>query len=232
MYQKRNRSLSLGVLRMLDMNDIPSSSTGSDAPALRVMVVDDAPERAEVVQRALRRAGYEVIAHVASTFDLHRRVIELKPDVIIIDTESPDRDTLENLSLVNRDAPRPVVMFTRDGDNRKIREAVRAGVSAYVVDGLAADRVRPIIDVALARFEQFQALRRELEETESRLADRKLIERAKGILMKSAKLGEAEAYPACASRCFPRACSTVWCGSRHRHAPDVMSSNRRARALC
>ena len=168
------------------------------------MVVDDAPERAEVVQRALRRAGYEVIAHVASTFDLHRRVIELKPDVIIIDTESPDRDTLKNLSLVNRDAPRPVVMFTNDGDNRKIREAVRAGVSAYVVDGLAADRVRPIIDVALARFEQFQALRRELEETEGRLADRKLIERAKGILMKSAKLGEEEAYRALRKQAMDR----------------------------
>lgn len=204
MYQKRNRSLSLGVLRMLDMNDIPSSSTGNDAPALRVMVVDDATERAEVVQWALRRAGHEVIAHVASTFDLHRRVIELKPDVIIIDTESPDRDTLENLSLVNRDAPRPVVMFTNDGDNRKIREAVRAGVSAYVVDGLAADRVRPIIDVAVARFEQFQALRRELEETEGKLADRKLIERAKGILMKSAKLGEEEAYRALRKQAMDR----------------------------
>lgn len=189
---------------MLDMNDIPSSSNGNDAPALRVMVVDDATERAEVVQWALRRAGHEVIAHVASTFDLHRRVIELKPDVIIIDTESPDRDTLENLSLVNRDAPRPVVMFTRDGDNRKIREAVRAGVSAYVVDGLAADRVRPIIDVAIARFEQFQALRRELAETEDRLADRKLIERAKGILMKSAKLGEDEAYRALRKQAMDR----------------------------
>lgn len=204
MYQKRNRSLSLGVLPMLDMNDIPSSSNGNDAPALRVMVVDDAAERAEVVQWALRRAGHEVIAHVASTFDLHRRVIELKPDVIIIDTESPDRDTLENLSLVNRDAPRPVVMFTNDGDNRKIREAVRAGVSAYVVDGLAADRVRPIIDVAVARFEQFQALRRELEETEGKLADRKLIERAKGILMKSAKLGEEEAYRALRKQAMDR----------------------------
>ncbi|MBI3916210.1 MAG: ANTAR domain-containing protein [Betaproteobacteria bacterium] len=186
------------------MNDIPSSSNGNHAPALRVMVVDDAAERAGVVQWALRRAGHEVIAHVASTFDLHRRVIELKPDVIIIDTESPDRDTLENLSLVNRDAPRPVVMFTNDGDNRKIREAVRAGVSAYVVDGLAADRVRPIIDVAVARFEQFQALRRELEETEGKLADRKLIERAKGILMKSAKLGEEEAYRALRKQAMDR----------------------------
>lgn len=189
---------------MTDKVSTRSTSAGCDAPALRVMVVDDAAERAEVVQRALRSAGYEVIAHVTSTFDLHRQVSDLKPDVIIIDTESPDRDTLENLSLVKRDAPRPVVMFTNDGDNRKIREAVRAGVSAYVVDGLAADRVRPIIDVAVARFEQFQALRSELEETEGRLADRKLIERAKGILMKSAKLGEEEAYRALRKQAMER----------------------------
>lgn len=204
MYQKRNRSLLPGALAVFDMNDILSTSAGSGAPALRVMVVDDAAERAEIVQRALRSAGYEVIAHVASTLDLHRRVSELKPDVIIIDTDSPDRDTLENLSLLNHDAPRPVVMFTNDSDNRKIREAVQAGVSAYVVDGLAADRVKPIIDVAVARFEQFQALRRELEEIEGKLADRKLIERAKGILMKRAKLGEDEAYRALRKQAMDR----------------------------
>jgi response regulator NasT len=204
MYQKHNSSLLPGAPTMSDMKVRPSSSTGSDAPALRVMVVDDAAERAELVQRALRGAGYEVIAHVASTFDLHRRVSDLKPDVIIIDTESPDRDTLEHLSLMNRDAPRPVVMFTNDSDHRKIREAVHAGVSAYVVDGLAAERVKPIIDVAVARFEQFQALRRELEETEGKLADRKLVERAKGILMKGAKLGEEEAYRALRKQAMDR----------------------------
>ena len=204
MYQKRNSSRLPGAPTMPDMKEMPSSATGSDAPALRVMVIDDAAERAELVQRALRSAGYEVIAHVASTFELHRRVSELKPDVIIIHTESPDRDTLEHLSLMNRDAPRPVVMFTNDSDNRKIREAVHAGVSAYVVDGLAAERVKPIIDVAVARFEQFQALRRELEESEGKLADRKLVERAKGILMKGAKLGEEEAYRALRKQAMDR----------------------------
>lgn len=162
----------------------------------RVMLVDDAPERAYTLEQALKRSGYDVIASIASTIDLHQRVLELKPDVIIIDTDSPDRDTLENLSVLNRAAPRPVVMFTNDDDNRKIREAVRAGVSAYVVDGLAAERVRAIIEVAVARFEQFQALRRELTETEGKLAERKVIERAKGILMKSRKLTEEEAYAA------------------------------------
>lgn len=163
---------------------------------LKVMLVDDDPERVQTLQQALARTGCEVVAHVESAIDLHRRVSEVKPDVIIIDTDSPDRDTLENLCVISRDEPRPVVMFAHDDDSEKIREAVRAGVSAYVVDGLAMERVRPIIDVAIARFEQFQALRRELEETEEKLAERKVVERAKGILMKGGNLSEDEAYRA------------------------------------
>lgn len=163
---------------------------------LKVMLVDDDPKRVQTLQQALARAGCEVVAHVESAIDLHRRVSEVKPDIIIIDTDSPDRDTLENLCVISRDEPRPVVMFAHDGDSEKIREAVRAGVSAYVVDGLAMERVKPIIDVAIARFEQFQALRRELEETEEKLAERKVVERAKGILMKGGNLSEDEAYRA------------------------------------
>lgn len=160
----------------------------------RVMLVDHAVERVEMLRAALERAGYQVVAHVASTFDLHHRVMQVKPDVIIIDTDSPDRDTLENLCVLSRDAPRPVVMFAQDANGEVIREAVRAGVSAYVVDGLAAERVKPIIDVAVARFEQFQALRQELRQSEDKLAERKLIERAKGILMSRRKLDEDAAY--------------------------------------
>ncbi len=160
------------------------------------MLVDEVAERAEVLQRALADAGYDVIAYMPSAFDLHRQVGALKPDVIIIDTDSPDRDTLENLCVVSRDEPRPVVMFTHDGDSDKIRAAVEAGVSAYVVDGMAAERIRPIIEAAVARFEQFQALKRELEDSATRLAERKLIERAKGILMQSRSLSEEHAYRA------------------------------------
>lgn len=166
------------------------------AAALKVMLVDDDPARVRTVQLALARAGCEVIAHRESAIDLHRSVSEIKPDVIIIDTDSPDRDTLENLCVISRDQPRPVVMFAHDGDSAKIREAVHAGVSAYVVDGLALERLRPIIDVAIARFEQFQALRRELLESEEKLAERKVIERAKGILMQGRNLSEDEAYRA------------------------------------
>lgn len=163
---------------------------------LKVMIVDEVAERAEVLQRALTQSGYEVIAYAPSTFDLHRQVGALKPDIIIIDTDSPDRDTLENLCVVSRDEPCPVVMFTHDGDDEKIRAATRAGVSAYVVDGMAPERIGPIIGAAVARFEQFQALKREFEELEDKLADRKVIERAKGILMRSRSLSEEEAYGA------------------------------------
>jgi two-component system, response regulator / RNA-binding antiterminator len=163
---------------------------------LKVMIVDEAVERAEVLQQALTRAGYEVIAYVPSTFDLHRQIGALKPDIVIIDTDSPDRDTLENLCVVTRDDPRPVVMFTHDGDSDKIRAATQAGVSAYVVDGMSGERIGPIIDAAVARFEQFQALKRELDDIEEKLADRKVIEKAKGILMKTRNLSEDEAYRA------------------------------------
>ncbi|MCX7136991.1 MAG: ANTAR domain-containing protein [Proteobacteria bacterium] len=163
---------------------------------LKVMIFDEAIERAEVLQQALLRAGYEVIAYVPSTLDLHRQVSALKPDIVIIDMDSPDRDTLENICVVSRDEPRPVVMFTHDGDSEKIRAATLAGVSAYVVDGMSGERIRPILDAAVARFEQFQALKREFDDIEEKLADRKVIERAKGLLMKSRNLSEDEAYRA------------------------------------
>jgi response regulator NasT len=167
---------------------------------LKVMIVDEVIERAEVLQQALVQAGYEVVAYAPSTFDLHRQVGAVKPDIVIIDTDSPDRDTLENLIVLSRDDPRPIVMFTHDGDSEKIRAATQAGVSAYVVDGMAAERIGPIIDAAVARFDQYYALKREFDEIEEKLADRKVIERAKGILMKSRGLAEDEAYRALRKR--------------------------------
>lgn len=163
---------------------------------LRVMIVDETVERAEVLQQALTHAGYEVIAYVPSTLDLHRQVSALQPDIIIVDTDSPDRDTLESLCVVSRDEPRPVVMFTHDGNSEKIRAATLAGVSAYVVDGMSGERIGPIIEAAVARFEQFHALKREFDDIEEKLADRKVIERAKGILMQSRNLSEEDAYRA------------------------------------
>jgi response regulator NasT len=114
--------------------------------------------------------------------------------VIVIDRDSPDRDTLEHICLVTQDEPRPVVLFTDNGDRSLIRDAVRAGVSAYVVGGLSVERLRPVLDVAIARFEEHQALKRELHDARNSLAERKQIERAKGMVMKSRGVTEDEAY--------------------------------------
>lgn len=178
------------------MRQPESGAIAGASRRLRVLIVDDAVERAEVVCGALATAGYEVAALVPSSVNLHTEVERLRPDVVIIDVDSPDRDTLEHLAVLSSSAPRPVVMFTQDDDSDKIREAVRAGVSAYIVDGLEGARVKPILDVAIARFEQFQALRHELEETGEKLAERKLIERAKGLLMRGRGISEDEAYRA------------------------------------
>jgi two-component system, response regulator / RNA-binding antiterminator len=168
----------------------------SKDPALRVLLVDETFERAAMLKQALQQAGYSIAAHVSSSADLPGLVSELKPDVIILDTESPDRDTLEHLCVISRDQPRPIVMFTHDDDSDKIRASIRAGVSAYVVDGLKSERLRPILDVAIARFNEFQSMRRDLEKAESQLTERKDIDRAKGILMKQRGWSEEESYQA------------------------------------
>ena len=162
--------------------------------SLSVLLVDDDPERAAIVEPALREAGYEVVTVVDTASEMLAQVRAMKPDVIIIDRDSPDRDTLEHVCMITRDDPRPIVMFTQDKDRTLMREALEAGVSAYVVDGLSVERVRPIVEVALARFEQWQALRRELDRAQTNLAERKLIERAKGIVMKQRGCTEDEAY--------------------------------------
>lgn len=167
----------------------------SESP-LRVLLVDETFERAALLKHALQDAGCKIAAHVSASADLPGLVAELKPDLIILDTESPDRDTLENLCIINRDQPRPIVMFTHDDDSDKIRAAIRAGVSAYVVDGLKSERLRPIMDVAIARFNEFQAMRSDLAKAESQLTERKDVERAKGILMKQRGWSEEEAYQA------------------------------------
>lgn len=120
----------------------------------------------------------------------------MRPDVILIDTEAPSRDTLEHLAAMERDMPRPVLIFAQESDDATIRSALRAGVSAYVVDGLGAGRLKPVIDVAVARFEAHQALKQQLAAATLKLSDRKLIDRAKGILMKTRSLDEDAAYAA------------------------------------
>lgn len=163
---------------------------------LRVLVVDESRMRAADICAGLALAGHQVAAILPSALDLADQVGKLRPDVILIETDSPSRDTLEHLGVVNREAPRPVVIFARESDADVIRAAVRAGVSAYVVDGLDPQRIQPVIEVARARFEDYQALRRELADATQKLSERKLVERAKGILMKSRNMDEDAAYKA------------------------------------
>jgi len=161
---------------------------------MRVLVVDESPERAEILREGLRLAGHEVTASLTSPFALLRTIEELKPDVIVIDTESPSRDVLEHLVVMSQHTPRPVVMFATDQAPETIREAMRAGVSAYVVDGLDKNRIKAIVDVAVARFEDFQDLRTQLAQANLKLSERKCVERAKGMLMKARGLDEEAAY--------------------------------------
>jgi response regulator NasT len=122
------------------------------------------------------------------------RIAQLQPDMIIIDAESDSRDVLEHMVLATRDAPRPIVLFTEDGDQSNMAAAMEAGVSAYVVAGLQTDRIKPVLDVAMARFNADQKLRHELSDTKAKLAERKTIERAKGLLMERHQLSENDAY--------------------------------------
>lgn len=163
---------------------------------LRVLLVDEDQDRRALLQEALDAAGFAVVISTAPGDDLPGVVRRVEPDVIVIDVDAPDRDTLENMCCIARDLPRPVVMFTHDEDAEKMRTAIRAGVSAYIVGSITSERVKPIVDVAVMRFEEHQALRRELDQAKTSLAERKLIERAKGILMRQRGCGEDEAYQA------------------------------------
>lgn len=164
--------------------------------ALRVLVVDSDAGRAACVVEALVQAGYLVASVLETGTDIYAKVRAVQPDVIIIDMESPDRDMLEHLRGINRDDPRAIVMFCQDDASESISAAVEAGVSAYVVDGLHQHRIKPILQTAVARFRDFQALRQELAETKTTLADRKTVDRAKGILMRQRGMSEEEAYQA------------------------------------
>ena len=164
---------------------------------IKVLVVDDTPGRASALAGALAVVkGVEVACTLETPMELPARVAEHKPDVVLIATDSPSRDVLEQLAVVNAAAPRPVVMFTEDAADESIRAAIGAGVSAYIVDGLSPGRLGTILRVAIERFGAEQRLRAELEDTKLKLADRKVIERAKGILMKGRGMSEDEAFAA------------------------------------
>ena len=181
------------TLQRPQRNDSTPAFEPANTP-MRVMLVDDDHDRLRLLREALVGSGNEVVAELATSSDLLTAVNRHQPDVVLIDVDAPSRDTLESLGQIARDRPRPIVLFAANSDAETIRRAMRAGVSAYVVDGMSASRLKSVIDVAIARFHEHQALKRELEDTKTRLADRRDIDRAKGVLMQRRGLSENDAY--------------------------------------
>lgn len=151
-------------------------------------------ERSRSLRIGLLESGFNLVATLPADVFLTERLAQLQPDMIIVDAESEARDALEHVVMATRDARRPIVMFTNDSDTTHVKDAVAAGVTAYIVAGLSTDRIRPILDVAMARFQHEQGLRNELAQARSELVDRKTIDRAKALLMKSQGLSEQAAY--------------------------------------
>ena len=178
------------------------------APSLRIVIVApdtldaDAPdaqsdieaERSRSLRIGLLEHGYNIVAVLPADAYLPDRVAQIGPDMIIVDAESNARDTLEHVVMATRDERRPIVLFTQDEDMSHVGAAIAAGVTAYVVAGLAPERVKPVLDVAMARFQHEEALKRELADARAELSDRKVIDRAKGLLMSRNAMSETEAY--------------------------------------
>jgi len=172
---------------------------------LRILIIDESRARASELCAGLAMAGHQVAAVLPSALDLTAQIEAIKPDVILIETDAPSRDTLENLAVMNREMPRPVILLTQESDAAVMRAAFKAGVSAYVVDNLDLARLKPIVDVAIARFEEHQELKQELAQATRKLSERKIVEKAKGILMKTRSLDEDQAYAALRKLAMERA---------------------------
>jgi two-component system, response regulator / RNA-binding antiterminator len=160
----------------------------------KIVIVDESPIRAAILEEGLREAGYTGVVHISEMQSLLQRIYALDPDVILIDLENPSRDVLEQMFQVSRAVRRPIAMFVDQSDAASIQASVEAGVSAYIVDGLKKERVKPILDLCISRFNAFAKLQDELDRTKHALEERKVIDRAKGILMKLKGLTEDEAY--------------------------------------
>ncbi|MEK1932167.1 MAG: ANTAR domain-containing response regulator [Pararhizobium sp.] len=161
---------------------------------LTILVIDENAIRASIIEEGLREAGHAKVTVVHEVNGIARIIETLQPDVIVIDLENPNRDMMEHLFQLTRTVGRPIAMFVDRSDTASIEAAVEAGVSAYIVDGLKKERVKPILDMAVSRFNAFSRLQRELADAKSALEERKIIERAKGILMKMRGLSEEQAF--------------------------------------
>ncbi len=173
---------------------MPQGPSSHMALALKIVIVDENPVRAVILADGLHEAGYRQVTHIKETNNLLANVYAIDPDVILIDLENPSRDVLAQMFQVSRVVKRPVAMFVDQSDTAAIEAAVDAGVSAYIVDGLRKERIKSILDLCISRFHAFSRLQDELERAQTALSERKVIDRAKGILMKARKIGEADAY--------------------------------------
>lgn len=163
-------------------------------PDLSILIIDENRIRASIIEEGLREAGHSQVAVIHDVNEVGRTIERVAPDVIVIDLENPKRDTLEHFFSLSRAVQRPIAMFVDRSDVGMIEKAVEAGVSAYVVDGLKKERVKPILDMAVSRFDAFSRLTRELEEARSALEERKIVDQAKSILIETRGLSEPEAY--------------------------------------
>jgi response regulator NasT len=162
--------------------------------APKIVIVDESPIRAAILEEGLREAGYASVVRIGEMQSLLARIYALDPDIIVIDLENPSRDILEQMFQVSRAVRRPIAMFVDQSDAASIQASVDAGVSAYIVDGLKKERMKSILDLCVSRFNAFAKLQDELDRTKMALEERKVIDRAKGILMKLKGLTEEEAY--------------------------------------
>ena len=161
---------------------------------LKVLLVDESPVRAAIIEEGLRDGGFTHVVRLATTDMLVKRIHEIDPDVVLIDLANPQRDSLEHMFQISRLIRRPITMFVDESDAEQTRAAVEAGVSAYIVNGLHKDRVKNIVDMCVTRFHAFARLAEELAQAKTALADRKIIDRAKALLMKSRAVDEEAAY--------------------------------------
>ena len=161
---------------------------------LRIMIIDNDLKRSKPLKQSLIDNGFEVIAHVEDDVHLQEVCCELEPDVVIMDIKSPSRDILDNVCMITQHNTKPVVMFSQNGEREMVKAATKAGVSAYVVGTIPSERLTPVIEAAIARFEETKQLRDELQMANLKLDEHKVVERAKGILMRQRNLDEDEAY--------------------------------------
>jgi len=163
---------------------------------MNILLIDQIAKRAEPLEDALKALGHQVVVRPPGKYAIYKMVETFQPDVVIVDADSPDRDTLEDVSVTSDKYPRPIIFFADDEDDEVIRQSIKAGVSAYIVDGLQPGRVKTLLNVAISRFEEHQRLKGELKKTRNELADRKIVDKAKGLLMKHKQCDEEAAFSA------------------------------------